>query len=103
MSLPSVTRSALRASLRTSKRSTIQAPAVRSFSLLSKAAPRAGAVNGESAKPFSIQQRGVKTLDFAGTKEVVYERNDWPLEKLQDYFKNDTFALVSFISLTTSA
>ena len=30
--------------------------------------------------------RGMKTLDFAGTKEVVYERSDWPLAKLQDYF-----------------
>jgi len=28
--------------------------------------------------------RGVKTLDFAGSKEVVYERADWPLDKLQE-------------------
>lgn len=28
--------------------------------------------------------RGIKTLDFAGTKEVVYERADWPLDKLQE-------------------
>jgi ketol-acid reductoisomerase len=42
------------------------------------------------------QQRGVKTIDFAGTKEVVYERSDWPLEKLQDYFKNDTLALIGY-------
>ena len=28
--------------------------------------------------------RGVKTLDFAGTKEQVYERADWPLDKLQE-------------------
>ncbi|KAF8591127.1 ketol-acid reductoisomerase [Ramaria rubella] len=40
--------------------------------------------------------RGVKTLDFAGTKEVVYERSDWPLPKLQDYFKNDTLALIGY-------
>lgn len=40
--------------------------------------------------------RGVKTLDFAGTKEVVYERSDWPLSKLQDYFKNDTLALIGY-------
>lgn len=26
--------------------------------------------------------RGVKTIDFAGTKETVYEREDWPREKL---------------------
>jgi ketol-acid reductoisomerase len=40
--------------------------------------------------------RGIKTLDFAGTKEVVYERADWPLAKLQDYFKNDTLALIGY-------
>jgi len=40
--------------------------------------------------------RGIKTLDFAGTKEVVYERGDWPLAKLQDYFKNDTLALIGY-------
>lgn len=38
----------------------------------------------------------MKTLDFAGTKEVVYERSDWPLPKLQEYFKNDTFALIGY-------
>jgi ketol-acid reductoisomerase len=40
--------------------------------------------------------RGIKTLDFAGTKEVVYERTDWPLAKLQDHFKNDTLALIGY-------
>jgi hypothetical protein len=38
----------------------------------------------------------VKTLNFAGTEEVVYERADWPLAKLQDYFKNDTLALIGY-------
>jgi len=33
-----------------------------------------------------MQTRGVKTLDFAGTKEEVYERNDWPREKFQVTF-----------------
>jgi ketol-acid reductoisomerase len=40
--------------------------------------------------------RGIKTLDFAGTRETVYERSDWPLAKLQDYFKNDTLALIGY-------
>lgn len=40
-----------------------------------------------AAKSAAQQVRGVKTLDFAGTKEEVYERSDWPLPKLQDYFK----------------
>ena len=38
----------------------------------------------------------MKTLDFAGTEEVVYERGDWPLPKLQEYFKNDTLALIGY-------
>lgn len=38
----------------------------------------------------------MKTLNFAGTEEVVYERSDWPLAKLQDYFKNDTLALIGY-------
>ena len=40
--------------------------------------------------------RGIKTLDFAGSQEVVYERSDWPLAKLHDYFKNDTLALIGY-------
>ena len=27
---------------------------------------------------------------------MVYERSDWPLAKLQDYFKNDTLALIGY-------
>jgi len=38
----------------------------------------------------------VKTLDFAGTKEKVYERADWPLAKLHEYYKNDTLALIGY-------
>lgn len=40
--------------------------------------------------------RGLKTIDFAGHKEAVYEREDWPREKLLDYFKNDTLALIGY-------
>ncbi|KLP06474.1 Uncharacterized protein Y057_3517 [Fusarium fujikuroi] len=42
------------------------------------------------------QVRGVKTIDFAGHKEDVYERADWPQEKLLEYFKNDTLALIGY-------
>merc|ERR1712000_496019 len=48
------------------------------------------------AAPSQQQTRGVKTIDFAGTKEDVYERADWPREKLLDYFKNDTLALIGY-------
>ncbi|SJK99951.1 probable ketol-acid reductoisomerase (ilv-2) [Armillaria ostoyae] len=61
-----------------------------SYSLLAKAATK-------PIQKASVQGvRGIKTLDFAGTKEVVYERRDWPLAKLQDYFKNDTLALIGY-------
>ncbi|CAF9918449.1 MAG: Bifunctional acetohydroxyacid reductoisomerase [Alectoria fallacina] len=42
------------------------------------------------------QSRGLKTIDFAGTKETVYEREDWPREKLLEYFKDDTLALIGY-------
>ncbi|KAG9010511.1 Bifunctional acetohydroxyacid reductoisomerase [Tulasnella sp. JGI-2019a] len=67
--------------------------AQRSYSLLA----RASAVTSSSAKVAAPQiSRGMKTLDFAGTKEVVYERADWPLPKLQEYFKNDTLAMIGY-------
>ena len=44
----------------------------------------------------TVPARGVKTLNFAGSEEVVYERSDWPLAKLHDYFKNDTLALIGY-------
>ncbi len=53
-------------------------------------------VNHSEVLTHQMTTRGVKTLDFAGTKEVVYERSDWPLAKLQDSFKNDTLALIGY-------
>ncbi|KAG7001331.1 ketol-acid reductoisomerase [Physcia stellaris] len=42
------------------------------------------------------QARGLKQIDFAGHKETVYEREDWPRQKLLEYFKNDTLALIGY-------
>ncbi|KAI9748693.1 MAG: Acetolactate synthase, mitochondrial [Chaenotheca gracillima] len=62
----------------------------------------AGAARVSPAKTAAVplvqkaQRRGIKTIDFAGTKEIVYERDDWPREKLLDYFKNDTLALIGY-------
>ncbi|KAK1963678.1 ketol-acid reductoisomerase [Colletotrichum sublineola] len=53
-------------------------------------------VNKAFAAPAQQQARGVKTMDFAGHKEDVYERADWPQEKLLEYFKNDTLALIGY-------
>ncbi|MCO5584877.1 hypothetical protein L7F22_038809 [Adiantum nelumboides] len=96
MSFPIVSRNALRSAVRASSRSAVApAPAARSLSMLAKAVtPRAA--TAPVARLAVQQQRGLKTLDFAGTKEKVYERADWPLEKLQDYFKNDTIALLGY-------
>lgn len=96
MIAPTLSRSAARAALRASSRSAapVAQPAARAFSLLAKATP-AAAPRAAAAVP-AIHQRGVKTLDFAGTKEKVYERADWPLERLHEYFKDDTLALLGY-------
>lgn len=46
--------------------------------------------------PLKQQKRGVKTLDFGGTKETVWERNDYPREKLHQIFAQDTFAVIGY-------
>jgi ketol-acid reductoisomerase len=69
----------------------------RPFSLLATRAAIASSLASSSAAARSVgQTRGVKTVDFAGTKEVVYERSDWPVTKLQEYFKNDTLAIIGY-------
>ena len=47
-----------------------------------------------------MQTRGVKTLDFAGTREEVYERDDWPREKFQVYIPRDCFDIRSTLRMT---
>lgn len=42
------------------------------------------AVAAARRAPVLIAQRGVKTIDFAGTPEKIWERSDWPVEKLQE-------------------
>src|SRR5436305_10118916 len=53
---------------------------VRTFAALTSAARPIVARAAVAA--FQFQSRGVKTIDFAGVKEQVYERADWPREKL---------------------
>lgn len=66
----------------------------RGIAVAAKVARPAAVVAGQRIP--AVQKRGMKTIDFAGTKEVVYERADWPREKLLDYFKNDTLALIGY-------
>ncbi|EME83267.1 uncharacterized protein MYCFIDRAFT_71129 [Pseudocercospora fijiensis CIRAD86] len=86
---------ALRASLRQ-----IKAPQVQQRSFISavNSTSRASLRPARKAttSAFVQQTRGKKTVDFAGDKEVVYERDDWPRDKLLDYFRNDTLALIGY-------
>ncbi|GAB7343398.1 hypothetical protein MBLNU457_1434t2 [Dothideomycetes sp. NU457] len=94
MSAPRSASRALRSSLKQLSR-----PAVQQRTYLTAAlnAGRASAVKQAPKIAVSAQQtRGVKTVDFAGVKEDVYERADWPREKLLEYFKNDTLALIGY-------
>jgi len=48
-------------------------------------------------KPLTVTSfRGVKTLDFGGTKEKVVERNDYPKAKIQQMFKGERFAMLGY-------
>ncbi|KAG6358755.1 hypothetical protein INS49_012274 [Diaporthe citri] len=86
--------SALRPAARQLTKNTVQR---RTFVAALNAASRTSAVARPAlARPVQQQIRGVKTVDFAGHKETVYERDDWPKEKLLDYFKNDTLALIGY-------
>ncbi|ORZ41720.1 hypothetical protein BCR44DRAFT_1012244 [Catenaria anguillulae PL171] len=46
--------------------------------------------------PSRFQARSIQTLDFGGTKEVVYERSDFPKEKLQQILGKDTLAVIGY-------
>ncbi|KAJ1910695.1 Bifunctional acetohydroxyacid reductoisomerase [Mycoemilia scoparia] len=87
-------RFALRQLARSSSSSILRAAAGRTTSAAALAS-RLSKVS-TPAVASSFQTRGIKTLDFGGSKEVVYERSDWPKEKLQEYFKNDTIAVLGY-------
>ncbi len=42
------------------------------------------------------QIRTIKTLDFGGIKETVWERSDFPSFKIQSLFKNDVLAVIGY-------
>lgn len=89
-----VARTALRAATRSSARRA-GAGAARSLSIAATARPTLNKMVSAAAKPSLA--RGLKTIEFTeGIPEKVYEREDWPLEKLQDYFKGETFAILGY-------
>ncbi|RUS18184.1 hypothetical protein BC937DRAFT_89056 [Endogone sp. FLAS-F59071] len=68
--------------------------AVRPYSLLTR--PATMNTISSAVKLASTQTRTLKTLDFGGTQEVVYERDDYPSAKLLETFKNDTIAVLGY-------
>lgn len=69
---------ALRASMRQ-----LRAPVQqRSFAVAAANASRPALAAAQKTSFVQQQVRGKKTVDFAGDKEVVFERADWPREKL---------------------
>ncbi|EDK37431.2 hypothetical protein PGUG_01529, partial [Meyerozyma guilliermondii ATCC 6260] len=72
-----------------------QTVATRTLTVLARSpAVRAMFTNKSSMSIGAI--RGVKTINFGGMDEVVHERADWPRERLLEYFKNDTLALIGY-------
>lgn len=63
---------------------------------LAALATRSAAATKPVVSAAPLASRGLKTINFGGTEEVVHERADWPREKLLEYFKNDTMALIGY-------
>ncbi|KAJ3068093.1 Bifunctional acetohydroxyacid reductoisomerase [Podochytrium sp. JEL0797] len=83
---------AQRAAASSAKRTT-----ARSFSALTGASVlRTAPVAVRAPVASRTQVRGVKTLDFAGVPETVWERSDFPKEKLQQLFGKDTMAVLGY-------
>ncbi|ORX95745.1 ketol-acid reductoisomerase [Basidiobolus meristosporus CBS 931.73] len=48
------------------------------------------------ATALKVQSRTIKTLNFGGVDETVYERADYPKEKIQKIFANDTLTVLGY-------
>lgn len=125
MSFSRSSASALKQALKATAPKAGRQVAKRSYSLLARQAPQAMMATrlGVSGRGQRVDQslvhnssrrddallthvqatRGVKTLDFAGTKEVVYERADWPLDKLQEWVPLRAFPASCSLRFTTPA
>ncbi|KAJ1908985.1 Bifunctional acetohydroxyacid reductoisomerase [Tieghemiomyces parasiticus] len=73
--------------------------AVRCYSALARAArvsatPAVARPATRSAT--AVPARTLKTLEFGGSKETVWERADFPKEKLQQVFAKDTMAVLGY-------
>lgn len=56
----------------------------------------APAIKSVLRAPVTKNIRSMKTLTFGSQEEVVYERSDFPKEKLAKIFANDTMAVIGY-------
>lgn len=84
-----------RTSIRAAKQATRAARSVNTRSLSTLTRTAVPKTASRTAVNFTAT-RGVKTINFGGTEEIVHERNDWPKERLLEYFKDDTLALIGY-------
>ncbi|KAI8853378.1 ketol-acid reductoisomerase [Chytridium lagenaria] len=102
MHAPTLLRSAARSSAIASRLSLIPSTSQRisssSFSVLASSASASSSSSSATCpRPTCmIQKRGIKTLDFAGTLETVWERSDFPKEKLAQIFAKDVLAVIGY-------
>ncbi|KAL1310557.1 hypothetical protein AAFC00_000836 [Neodothiora populina] len=90
-------RTATRAAVRALKQASRPAMQQRTYLTAALNAVRQTAAKQVPRAAFAAQQaRGVKTVNFAGHEEQVFERADWPKDRLLEYFKNDTLALIGY-------
>ncbi|KAG0236975.1 Bifunctional acetohydroxyacid reductoisomerase [Actinomortierella wolfii] len=85
-----------RSAFRQAARAAAVAAPARSFSALARSAAITHVPRAAAFKAASSQTRTVKTINFGGTEETVYERSDYPPAKLQETFKNDTLAVLGY-------
>jgi ketol-acid reductoisomerase len=88
--MASLTRTVFRTASRTAARITPRVARANLVTLTRRAVAASRPVVAAS------QIRTLKTLDFGGTMETVYERSDYPKEKLQQIFANDTLAVIGY-------
>ncbi|RKP08819.1 ketol-acid reductoisomerase mitochondrial precursor [Thamnocephalis sphaerospora] len=89
--MASLARQLLRAAPRASMAAVPRLARANLVTLTRRAAPLAA-----TRATIGSQVRTLKTLDFGGTPETVYERSDYPNEKLQKIFANDTLAVIGY-------
>ncbi|KAF9162234.1 Bifunctional acetohydroxyacid reductoisomerase [Actinomortierella ambigua] len=85
-----------RSAFRQAARAAAVAAPARSFSALARSAAISHVPRAAAFKAASSQTRTIKTINFGGTEETVYERSDYPPAKLQETFKNDTLAVLGY-------